>query len=115
MYRFNKSIAMVCGVNAALLAKFIEDSIDTDEKHEHDSKYWCRCSILMMTGHFPFLTRHMIADALERLVESKIIKKGCFNQNRFDHTNWYTFTDYGKLLLSKETNEKDLSNGERRK
>ena len=104
MYRLNKKVAMICGVNASIIARFIKDKIDSEEALIFDDKKWCRCSILMMTGYFPFLTRHMIADAINRLVDFNIIKKNCHNLNRFDHTNWYTFTDYGNLLLTKENN-----------
>jgi hypothetical protein len=37
----------------------------------------------------------MVETALEKLIETGIIRKRCLNKNRFDHTNWYTFTDYG--------------------
>ena len=108
MYRFSKEIAMVCGINAAIVAEFIRDKIDSGEALSYDGKRWCRCSIIMMAGHMPFFTRHMIADALDKLVDGKVIKKDCYNQNHFDHTNWYTFTDYGRLLISRsdEKNKK---------
>lgn len=105
MYRFNKKIAMICGVNSSIIAQLIKDKIDSDEAIVFDEKKWCRCSVLMMTGHFPFLTRHMVADAINRLVDFNVIKKSCHNLNRFDHTNWYTFTDYGKLLMSERDGE----------
>ena len=33
------------------------------------------------------------------LKEKNIIRKGCFNEDRFDHTSWYTFTDYGLRMM----------------
>ena len=62
--------------------------------------------MLMMTGYFPFMTRPMIRSAIGVLVDNRVIKKGCFNQNRFDKTNWYTFTDYGSYLM-KEGNDNE--------
>ena len=105
MYRFSKEVAMVCGINAAIVAEFIRDKMESDEALVYDNKRWCRCSIVMMSGYMPFFTRHMIADALGRLIEEKVIRKGSYNQNPFDNTNWYTFTDYGRLLISKNDEE----------
>lgn len=45
------------------------------------------------------LSRHMAADALERLIKAQVIKKDCLNSNRFDRTNWYAFTEYGEYLM----------------
>ena len=105
MYKFNKKVAMICGVNAAIIAQFIKDKMDSDEAYFYADKKWCRCSILMMTGHFPFFTRHMVADAINKLVDFNVIKRSCHNQNRFDHTNWYTFTEYGDLLMANSVEE----------
>lgn len=108
MYKFNRKVAMICGVNAAVIAQFIKDQMDSKDALMFDGKKWCRCSILMMTGYFPFFTRHMVADAINKLVDFNVIKRSCHNQNRFDHTNWYTFTEYGMLLMldSVEENKK---------
>ena len=94
---FNVKIASLCGINAAVVAEYIFESILKESilMQEHEDKEWCRCSIKMFTAELPFLTYSMVENALERLVEYGIIKKGSFNKNHFDHTNWYTFTDYG--------------------
>lgn len=103
MCDFKKDIAVKSGVNAAVIAQFLWDSIEGPD-HSckrvcRDGKKWCRCSILLMTGIFPFLSRHMAADALERLIKAHVIKKDCLNSNRFDRTNWYAFTEYGEYLM----------------
>ena len=104
MCDFKKDIAVKYGVNAAVIAQFLWDSIEgpdhSGRRVYRDGKKWCRCSILMMTGIFPFLSRHMAADALERLIKAHVIKKDCLNSNRFDRTNWYAFTEYGEYLMN---------------
>lgn len=103
MCDFKKDIAVRYGVNAAVIAQFLWDSIEGPDHSSkrvcRDGKKWCRCSILLMTGIFPFLSRHMAEDALERLIKAHVIKKDCLNSNRFDRTNWYAFTEYGKCLM----------------
>ncbi len=103
MCEFKKAIAVKYGVNAAVIAQFLWDSIEgpdhNGKKVSRDGKIWCRCSVLLMTGIFPFLSRHMTEDALERLVRAHVIKKACLNTNRLDRTNWYAFTEYGDYLM----------------
>ena len=103
MCRFKESIAVKFGVNAAIVAQFIWDSIKQGnydgKEYFRSGRKWCRCSVLMMTGFFPFLSRRMAARAISVLVNENVLQKGCFNENRFDHTNWYTFSDYGSYLM----------------
>ena len=68
---------------------------DTRTSTEYGDEEWCRCSVKMFTAELPCLTYSMVETALEKLIETGIIRKRCLNKNRFDHTNWYTFTDYG--------------------
>ena len=43
----------------------------------------------------------MVKGAVKTLVEKNILRKDCFNEDKFDHTNWYTFTEYGESLVRK--------------
>lgn len=106
MCNFQENIAVAFGVHAAVIAQFIWENVRQENydgrTYIKDGKKWCRCSVLMMTGFYPFLTRNMIRDAITLLIERKVIVKGCFNQSKFDRTSWYTFTDYGAYLMNKE-------------
>lgn len=94
---FNTNIANVCGVNAAVVAHYIYLSLmeGTRTSVQKEGDYWCRCAVKVFTAELPFLTYSMVETALEKLLEMGIIRKRCLNKNRFDHTNWYTFTEYG--------------------
>ena len=48
---------------------------------------------------FTDLEGHWAKTYVERLVEKGIMKVGVFNDDKFDHTYWYTFTAYGNELL----------------
>ena len=103
MTKFRNNVAIHCGVNAAIVAEHLwyllmNEASGGDAFHRHGS-YWCRGSALMMTGEFPFMSRHMVKDAIRVLKKKNIIRKGCFNENKFDHTSWYTFTDYGVRMM----------------
>ena len=43
----------------------------------------------------------MVKGAIKNLLEENIMRKECFNDDKFDHTNWYTFTEYGENLVKK--------------
>ena len=94
---FNTNIAKICGIGAATVAHYIYLSVmdGTRTSKSYDNEGWCRCSVKMFTAELPFMTCSMVETALEKLLEMGIIRKRCLNKNRFDHTNWYTFTDYG--------------------
>lgn len=53
----------------------------------------------MMTAEFPFLSIPMAKRAIKVLSDRGYILKGCFNDDRFDHTNWYAFTGYGEKMM----------------
>lgn len=112
MDRFNQYMAMKYGIKAAVVAQFIWDGIQSEEHkemvREFDNRKWFRCSQLIMTGAMPYLSKHMVHDALHSLLKAKVIAKGCFNDCVFDHTNWYSFTDFGILVMNKG----DEENGE---
>ncbi len=61
------------------------------------AKVWLRCSVQMMTGFFPFLSYDETRYALKRLVKGRVLTKGQFNESRFDRTNWYAFTEFGRI------------------
>ena len=103
MVKFRKNIAFFCGINAAVVAEYLWEQLNeqhktqsTTFKYEH---YWVRCSQLMMTGEFPFMSKHMVKDAVDLLIEKNILRKDHFNDSRFDRTNWYSFTNYGVKLM----------------
>jgi len=109
MCKFKKSVAKRFGIKAAAVAQFLWDSIEGknyDGKiYVKDDKKWCRCSHLMMSALMPYLTKGMVSGALELLQNENVIKAGCFNRCRFDRTNWYTFTEYGRFIMDEESEE----------
>ena len=104
MTGFRRNIAVTCGVNAAIIADHLWEELALQamqkEAIERHGRYWCRGSYQMMTVYHPYLSIHMIRNAVEALQKNNIIRKGCFNENRFDHTNWYAFTEYGEQMMN---------------
>lgn len=103
MFSFKTDIAEKYGIKAAVVAQFIWESINEKNydgnQYFHDEKYWCRCSVKMMSVYMPFFSEHMLKDALQLLLKKRLIRKGRFNQSGFDKTNWYTFTEFGEKIM----------------
>ena len=97
---FNMDIADRCGVNAATVATFLWRMLagDPESIFRHGNE-WTRISQKEITVHLPFLTLGMVQGALKKLRNEGIIKSAVLNNDKFDHTNWYTFTEYGDVLM----------------
>lgn len=102
MCKFRANMAERFDMKTALVAEHLWELCEIAKGYTdcyRHGKYWCHCSAVMITGEFSFISIHMAKDAICALKESRIIKKGCFNENKFDHTSWYTFTEYGERLM----------------
>lgn len=102
------SLARRYGVHAALVMKHIWDEICTNERAGRCSfagRTWMRSSQMMFTAIMPYLTKNMVRRALERLMKQCVIVRGEFGDSRFDRTSWYTFTQFGQLLMQESEDE----------
>lgn len=94
---FNAHIARQCGINSALVAGYLWSK--TSESRRIVSRNWVRCGLKSMQAAFPFMGERALANAVKRLIRNKIIIKNEFNDSRFDHTAWYSFSEYGEKLM----------------
>ena len=102
--KFNMDIASVCGLWEAVIADFIRGLQTASEETTYRHGYlWVKCSQKVMTVHIPFLTEDMVQHSVRKLVKKGIIKVAVLDEDKFDHTYWYTFTDYGEELLDDDT------------
>ena len=98
--RFNTDIAMVCGIRESVIAVFLRDlQAVSDETTYRHGYFWVKCTQKTMTVHMPFLTEDMVRLSVRKLVDRGIIKIAVLDEDLFDHTYYYTFTDYGLELL----------------
>lgn len=102
------SLARRYGVHAALVVKHIWDEVCANERAGRCSfagRTWMRSSQMMFTAIMPYLTKDMVRRALERLMKRGVIVRGEFGDSRFDRTSWYTFTQFGRLLMRESEDE----------
>lgn len=115
VYTFDSYIAMLAGVNAAVIFQNIGFWVaknKANEKHFHDGKYWTYNSIRAFQSLFPFLSERQVQFAIQKLIECDLIEEGSFNELGFDRTKWYTLTNCGECLFTKDFSHlTNLSNG----
>lgn len=105
-YSFDTKAAMVVGVNSAIILKnlaFWVKKNEANEVHFHEGNYWTYNSRKAFQKLFPFWTDSIIKTALKKLEDGGYILVRQFNKDKMNHTNWYTITEKGWLLVpSKE-------------
>ena len=71
MTYFRNTVAVKCGINAAIVAEIIwelqKTEFDKSKTVYHRHRRWCRCSQPMITLICPALSVHMVRDAIKTL------------------------------------------------
>jgi len=81
------------GVNAAILLNNIRFWVAknaANNKHCHDGAYWTYNSVSTFELLFPYMTKDQIRRGLEKLVDTGLIKTGCFNDDPYNRTKWFS-------------------------
>lgn len=95
---YSDKIAMICGINSALLAGFLWEEQEERGEWKHN-RLWTAYSQKKLSAVYPFMKEKAIRNALKRLICAGIISKDEFNESRFDRTASYSFTGYGEMLM----------------
>ena len=98
---YSDKISVLCGINSALLAGYVWTQ-SKENASQFQGKNWFRQSKKNFSIVFPFMGKKAVSNALKKLVTAGIIKKCEYNDNSFDRTSSYTFTEYGEALMSEE-------------
>jgi len=109
---FNVELATRIGIRTALVAQRlweINEQRYPSETGMFDGRRWIRMGQRSLTVTMPYLTRHTAGYELMRLRKLGIIRTHQLSDDRFDHTNWYTFTEYGHDLMFATGCDEDMS------
>lgn len=109
-HSFDVSIATKYGFAEAILVEnlfFWAKKNAANERHFHDGKYWTYNSRKAFSRLFPYIGEKSIERALTHLVDEGILLKGNYNEDKFDKTSWYAFTDAGEVLMSETVDFSD--------
>lgn len=64
-----------------------------NERNIRNDKPWTYNTHKAYCKQFPYMSENQIRRVLESLVSQGILEKAKFNDNKYDHTLWYSFTD----------------------
>lgn len=102
-HHFNVKIASLYGIEESIMVHYFYYWIyknAANEKHYHDGAYWTYNSKKAFSEIFPYMNETKIGRVIKNLEEKQIIKKSNFNDDKWNRTNWYAFTEKGVQLLT---------------
>lgn len=74
---------------------------NTLNKHNYfEGRYWTYNSLSAYAGLFPYMSKSTIQRAIKHLKDEGLILAANFNNDRFNHTNYYTLTEKGLSAVS---------------
>ncbi len=108
LYYFDPNVAKEFGIAAAVLFQNIvfwvkKNKANKQKTHYHNGRYWTHNSIDAFIELFPFLKRYTIKKSLKLLEEEGMILIDEFNEEAFDHTQWYTLGDLGQKVADEQS------------
>lgn len=112
-HHFDVAIATKYGIVESILLEnlfYWVKKNSANERHFYDGKYWTYNSRKAFARLFPYIGEKSIERALNHLVEIGILLKGNNNEDKFDKTSWFAFTEYGELIMSDSVEFTDTDN-----
>ena len=98
--KYNIRIAALYGLREAVIADLIKDmQFSGADMKAMNGMTWVKCTQKTMTDHIQFLTEDMVRNSVRKLEAKGIISIDVLDDDKFDHTYWYAFTEYGEELL----------------
>lgn len=108
LYYFDPDVAKEFGMAAAVLFQNIvfwikKNEANKQKSHYHKDRYWTYNSIDAFIELFPFMKRYTIKKSLKLLEEKGMILIDKFNEESFDHTQWYALGDLGQKVADEQS------------
>lgn len=103
VHSFSVEVAKDVGSNAAAVFDHICTCVDyytATHQNMHDGVSWDIETASSLHKVLPYLSEKQIRLALKKLVDNGYIIVGCFNEDPFDRTRWYTVTARGWKYLT---------------
>ena len=105
-HSFDADIAAKYGIVESLflcnIAFWVKQN--TLNKHNYfEGRYWTYNSLSAYAGLFYYVSESTIKRAIKHLKDEGLIYAGNFNNDRFNHTNYYTLTEKGYALIKNPT------------
>ena len=111
-HQFNTEIAKQYGLEESILLEniyFWVKKNKANNQNYHNGKYWTYNTVKAFNELFDYMTETKIYRALKKLKDCGLIEIGEYNENKYDHTKWYTVTSKALELLG-ETEKPNIQN-----
>jgi len=85
------------GVERAIILKHLRFWLDknvANGRHCHEGYYWTYNSARAFAELFPYWSSNKIQKLLKAMEDEGLIISGCFNENPYDRTKWYSMPEY---------------------
>ena len=105
-HSFDIDIAEKYGIAEAIFLCNIAFWVKQNALNGHnyfEGKYWTYNSLAAFKGLFCYMSEWTIKKAIKNLKDSGLILTGNFNNDKFNHTNYYTLTEKGLALIKNST------------
>lgn len=115
-HSFDTEIATEYGIQEAIIIHHFQHWITINKRLDrnfHEGSYWSYQSLDEISAHFPYWSKDEIFNIIEKLCTGRgrrskkpellhepVLKKGNFNQSKYDRTVWYSFLDEPKWILA---------------
>ena len=119
-HQFNTEIAKQYGLEESILLEniyFWVKKNKANNQNYHNGKYWTYNTVKAFNELFDYMTEAKIYRALKKLKDCGLIEIGEYNENKYDHTKWYTVTSkalelFGEIEKTNIQNEKQILQNE---
>ena len=104
-HHFNTDVAKKYGLEEAILLEnlyFWVKKNKANNQNYHDGYYWTYNSVKAFNELFDYITPSKISRVLKNLETNGLVKTGCYNTNKYDHTKWYTVTEKVKAFFEND-------------
>ena len=113
-HSFDADIAAEYGIPESIFLCNIAFWVKQNALNKHnyfEGRYWTYNSLSAYAGLFPYLSKSSIQRVVKHLKEEGLILTGNFNNDRFNHTNYYTLTEKGLSVIQKSNSiQRDSQN-----
>lgn len=102
-HSFNTDIAMICGVQGAVIFEYLwfwTQKNEKENRNSHEGRYWVFVTYSALRDKFPYMSTKQIRNAVNKLIEADLILTGRFNAKGYDRTTWYTVSDRARAICS---------------
>ena len=108
-HSFDVDIAKEYGISESIflcnIAFWVKQNT-LNKNNYFEGRYWTYNSLSAYTGLFPYMSQSTIKRVIKHLKDEGLILTGNFNNDRFNHTNYYTITEKGLSIIQNPTNRK---------